>query len=337
MIPKNAYGNLDVYVPSMVPPGAVHIKHPEAARSAKILGIDYADAVTGFEFKGRRGTAVFGGIVIAQEYKEALEEVLRGIADERRQAAVEARSAEALRLWRLFLIKLRIAERVKVYADEDEKMEYSDEQEPEPEIDMDYAGEIGGGFIPEEGGGFVPEDAGGFATENGGGFIPEDDEPIAQDEGGGFIPDEPGEGGDFTHDEPMEGPSAPVPQPPSPIQSHATLQRTRRVKAPKTPRYELIVVPNKSESVAERPHQAGPSETVEVENEGSSAMAPIAVDSSANGGSKSASVDVLSRSPSPMKAVQPSPPAPDSDSEIEKGSLLSEDPEDEDAIPEWLM
>lgn len=109
------------------------------------------------------------------------------------------------------------------------------------------------------------------------------------------------------------------------------------MKAPKTPRYELIVVPNKSESVAERPHQAGPPETVEVENEGSSAMAPIAVDSSANGGSKSASVDVLSRSPSPMKAVQPSPPAPDSDSEIEKGSLLSEDPEDEDAIPEWLM
>jgi xeroderma pigmentosum group C-complementing protein len=27
----------------------------------------------------------------------------------------------------------------------------------------------------------------------------------------------------------------------------------------------------------------------------------------------------------------------DSDSEIEKGSLMSEDPEDEDAIPEWLV
>jgi xeroderma pigmentosum group C-complementing protein len=27
----------------------------------------------------------------------------------------------------------------------------------------------------------------------------------------------------------------------------------------------------------------------------------------------------------------------ESDSEIEKGSLLSEDPEDEDAVPDWLM
>lgn len=318
-IPKNAYGNLDIYVPSMVPPGAVHIKHPEAARSAKILGIDYADAVTGFEFRGRRGTAVFGGIVIAQEYQEALEEVLRSIADERRQAAVEARAAEALRLWRLFLIKLRIAERVKVYADEDEKMDYADETEI-LENDMDYDEEAGGGFIPE-GGGFVSEDAGGFMAKNAGGFVPEENQVVAEDEGGGFI-----------HDEPIEEPPAPVPEPPSTTQLSATFQRNRRSKAPKAPRYELIVVPNKCAREAEGQQQASPLE-------GSSAMAPIAVDSSAHDGSRTASVDILSRPPSPTEVPQPSPspPAPDSDSEIEKGSLLSEDPEDEDAIPEWLV
>lgn len=330
-VPKNAYGNLDVYVPSMVPPGAVHIKHPEAARSAKILGIDYADAVTGFEFRGRRGTAVFGGIVIAQEYQEALEEVLTSIADERRQAAVEARAAESLRLWRLFLIKLRIAERVKVYADEDEKMEYADEPEI-PENAMNYDEEAGGGFIPEESGGSVPEDAGGFFADNAGGFVPEENQAFIEDEGGGFVPDEPGEGGGFINDEPMEDRPAPVLEPPSTTQSSATLQRNRPSKAPKAPRYELIVVPNKSESGSEGRQQTS-------QLEGSSAAAPIAVDSSANGGSKSASVDILSRPPSPTEATRasPSPPAPDSESEIEKGSLLSEDPEDEDAIPEWLM
>lgn len=327
-IPKNAYGNLDIYVPSMVPPGAVHIKHPEAARSAKILGIDYADAVTGFEFRGRRGTAVFGGIVIAQEFQEALDEVLRSIADERLQAAVEARSAEALRLWRLFLIKLRIAERVKVYADDDERMEYADE--PEPEIDTDYAEDAGGGFIPEEGGGFVPEDAGGFFADNGGGFVPEEDEPVAEDEGGGFVPDELDEGGGFIQDETTEDPPASVPQPTSTTKLHANLPKNKRSKAP---RYELIVVPNKSKSVTEGEHLARPPKTG---LDGSSATAPITVDSSANGGSKSASVDIISRPPSPPQASQ-SPPAPYSDSEIEKGSLLSEDPEDEDAIPEWLM
>ncbi|KAJ5380708.1 uncharacterized protein N7496_003136 [Penicillium cataractarum] len=330
-IPKNAYGNLDVYVPSMVPPGAVHIKHPEAARSAKILGIDYAAAVTGFEFRGRRGTAVFAGIVIAQEFQEALDEVLRSIADERLQAAVEARSAEALRLWRLFLIKLRIAERVQVYADDDERMEYADE--PEPEIDMDYAEDAGGGFIPEEGGGFVPEGAGGFFPETGGGFVPEEDEPAAEDEGGGFVPDEPDEGGGFIQDDSTEEPRAPVPQPTTTTPLHANLPKNKRPKAPTAPRYELIVVPNKSEWVTEEEHLARPPTTG---LDGSSATAPITVDSSANGGSKSASVDIVSRPPSPPQAIQ-SPPAPDSDSGIEKGSLLSEDPEDEDAIPEWLM
>ncbi|KAF3388309.1 DNA repair protein rhp41 [Penicillium rolfsii] len=330
-IPKNAYGNLDVYVPSMVPPGAVHIKHPDAARSAKILGIDYADAVTGFEFRGRRGTAVFGGIVIAQEYQRALEEVLKSIADERCREEFEARAAEALRLWRLFLLKLRIAERVKVYADEDEKLDYTNESELS-ENDMDYDEEAGGGFIPEEGGQFVSGDAGGFFADHAGGFLPEENKAFAGDEGEGFVPEESGEGGGFIHDEPLEDPPAPVLEPPSTAQSSVTFQRNRPSKAPKAPRYELIIVPTKTEPGSEGLQQASPLE-------GSSAAAPIAVDSSANGGSKSASVDILSRPPSPVEATRPSPspPAPDSDSEIEKGSLLSEDPEDEDAIPDWLI
>jgi xeroderma pigmentosum group C-complementing protein len=77
-VPKNTYGNLDVYVPSMVPRGGVHLPYPEAARAAKVVGVDYADAVTGFEFKGRHGTAVIKGIVAAVEYREALEEVIEG-------------------------------------------------------------------------------------------------------------------------------------------------------------------------------------------------------------------------------------------------------------------
>jgi xeroderma pigmentosum group C-complementing protein len=115
-IPRNAYGNLDVYVPSMVPHGAVHVKHPDAGNAARILGIEYADAVTGFDFRGRHGTAVFHGIVISKECQEALEEVLKCLEDQKLQAELEQKSAEALRLWRHLLLRLRIAERVKGYA-----------------------------------------------------------------------------------------------------------------------------------------------------------------------------------------------------------------------------
>ncbi|KAK4860955.1 hypothetical protein LT330_004686 [Penicillium expansum] len=315
-IPKNTYGNLDVYVPSMVPPGGVHIKRPEAVRAARILGIDYADAVTGFDFRGRRGTAVLGGIVVAIEYQEALEEVMRGLEDERRHAALEARNAEALRFWRLFLVKLRIAERVKEYAGDDEEQELED---IEDEIDVEDAG---GGFFPEPDqplnspplkaqgrGGMVhdqhfPEDYAGREVEP-----PSDEEDYAL--GGGFLPDD--------HD-PAPGPVEPPKPQPLTITRRSIPESIARNQASKTPRYSLVVVPN---------HGSNPTSVPQV-IAGSSDKAPIAIGSSTYGGSKSASVVTVSRPPSPV-------PIYDSDSEIEKGSLLSEDPDDEDAIPEWLM
>ncbi|CAI7658250.1 unnamed protein product [Penicillium glandicola] len=311
-IPKNTYGNLDVYVPSMVPPGGVHIKRPDAVRAARILGIDYADAVTGFDFRGRRGTAVLGGIVIALEYQEALEEVMRGLEDERRHVALEARTAEALRFWRLFLMKLRIAERVKEYVGDDEQQA----EDVEDEMDVEDAG---GGFFPE------PDQATDSPPLKGldkGKMVHDrhfpDDYPEREIEssldeedytlGGGFLPDD-------------HNPAPDPVEPPKPaINATSIPESVAKKKALKTPRYSLVVVPN---------HGSNPTSVPQV-LPGSSDKVPIAVDSSTNGGSKSASVATISRPPSPVLNY-------DSDSEIEKGSLLSEDPEDEDAIPEWLM
>lgn len=139
-IPKNAYGNLDIYVPSMVPPGGVQVQHPSAAYAARLLGIDYADAVTGFNFKGRHGTAVLQGVVVATEYGEAVEEVLECLEQEKMQSEMEEKSAQLLRVWKHLLLRLRIAERVKEYAVEGEADD-----------------EASGLEEPEEGGGFLPE------------------------------------------------------------------------------------------------------------------------------------------------------------------------------------
>jgi xeroderma pigmentosum group C-complementing protein len=334
-IPKNTYGNLDIFVPSMVPPGGVHIKRPEAVKAARILGIDYADAVTGFDFKGRRGTAVLGGIVIAIEYQEALEEVIEGLEDERRHAALEARTAEALRFWRLFLVKLRIAERVKEYAGDDEENQAEDVEE---EIDF---GDSGGGFFPEPDQPTAsppPRDLGkGRMAEYRHG--PDDDAEVglasAEDEddmGGGFLLGE--------DDEPGPVP-APVDHPkPVPLATPSALahQSIHTMEETDKPRYSLVVVPSHHPNPDSQPRRLNPETTADTEIPGSSQNAPIAVDSSTNGGSKSASVVTLSRPPSPsQEQPQPSIPRYDSDSEIDKGSLLSEDPDDEDAIPDWLM
>ncbi|OBT45866.1 hypothetical protein VE00_04214 [Pseudogymnoascus sp. WSF 3629] len=159
-VPKNMYGNLDVYVESMVPKGGVHMPYPDAARAARLLGISYSDAVTGFEFRGRQGTAIIKGVVIASEYQEAVEAIIQGFKDDEWHAKEERRSIAALRMWKRFMVGLRIKERVDAYEIEGEEKEDEyiqdddDEGMQSEEYDMDEAG----GFFPEdEGGGFVPE------------------------------------------------------------------------------------------------------------------------------------------------------------------------------------
>ena len=146
-VPKNLYGNLDIYVPSMVPPGGVHLLHPDTARAAKLLGIDHSEAVVGFEFKGRHGTAVIKGAVIATIYREAVEEVIRGFEDERAEAEERRRTLEALRIWKKFLAGLRIRERIDGYDIEGEQDVASDDlQLGDEEIQEDDGG---GGFLPD--------------------------------------------------------------------------------------------------------------------------------------------------------------------------------------------
>lgn len=155
-IPKNVYGNLDVYVPSMVPRGGAHILHPETARAARTIGIDYADAVTGFSFKGRHGTAITNGAVVATEYREAVEEVIKAFEDERAQAEQEKRSLAAQKLWKRFLVGLRIRERIESYDIEGERDAVM-RHEIEKAEDEDDENDEGGGFLLDRDADEIPQ------------------------------------------------------------------------------------------------------------------------------------------------------------------------------------
>lgn len=337
-VPKNAYGNLDIYAPSMVPPGGVHIRHLDAAYAARTLGIDYADAVTGFNFKGRHGTAVMQGIVVAVEYHEAVQEVLKCLEEEKARNELEERSAQVLRTWKLFLLKLRIAERVRGYAVEGEADDEASglEKSEEPE-------EMGGGFFPESDTEMATPSQPKGQTEEyaaqdediGGGFLPESDGEMASpvrreqpgnhphvdvdDLAGGFGPDDGGA--------PERVPER-APEPPN----SATTQS----------RYSLVVVPSNTPDMSiahQRPATEQADEDrapVDLGAPGTSVEEPITVASSVNN-SASASVEILSRAPSQVQSRTQSVEVVSEHSEDDKGSLLSEDPDDEDAVPEWLM
>ncbi|MCJ1421373.1 hypothetical protein MMC32_007736 [Xylographa parallela] len=112
IIPKNAFGNMDCFVPTMVPEGAVHIPLKGTMKICKRLSIDFAEAVTGFEFGNQRAVPVITGVVIATEHEDAVIEEWEKDEEERKIKEDGKREKAALSMWRKFLMGLRIIERV---------------------------------------------------------------------------------------------------------------------------------------------------------------------------------------------------------------------------------
>lgn len=172
-VPKNKFGNIDVYVPSMVPQGGVHVRNEYAARAAFTLGIDYAPALTGFSFKGRQGTAVLDGVVVAAEYIDAVEATIAGLEYAEEEVENNRRRLRALKVWRRMLMGLRIRERVWAGVDEGERREAEEKA-------IQAAGVVVGGDDEDDGYDEEVRDAPSDVTEE---FEMEDDDHG----GGGFF------------------------------------------------------------------------------------------------------------------------------------------------------
>ncbi|KAJ2479591.1 hypothetical protein IWW56_002996 [Coemansia sp. RSA 2131] len=107
-VPRNEYGNVDLFVPEMLPRGGAHVRDPGARSMCKVLDIDCADAVVGFEFRRGATVPVIDGVVIAAESRDMLLDALR---EDRRIAAASARAAaeaRAVQRWRRLLVALRV-------------------------------------------------------------------------------------------------------------------------------------------------------------------------------------------------------------------------------------
>lgn len=359
-VPRNAYGNLDLYVPSMCPPGGIHIRHKLASKAARILGVDYAEAVTGFNFKGRHGTAIVQGVVVAQEYADAVESTIEGMEYAVEAAEEQNRKAEALRLWRRFFLGLKIVQRI--YGRQTDTSEIVDlnlQDEVEHEDKQLREKELAGGFFPDEGasmdpparyneplsqhenyaGGFDPEaeeneggsdvfvpdgtdeDAGGFQRQNSQSFgstilsqqqllprrqssylVLEDDEDVEHDF---FHTSPPPRMGSSTRNARQEGGSI---QNDDPVDLAGGFLSDVHLEKPEV---ELPPGPVESQPVVADVHTE-PQKPVE-----------LPVDMNRNGESSTVT-----------KVTESSVP---SSSSSDAGSLPLEDPDDEDAEPDWLM
>jgi xeroderma pigmentosum group C-complementing protein len=344
-VPRNAYGNLDLYVASMCPPGGTHIRHKLAAKAARIVGVDYADAVTGFSFKGRHGTAIVQGVVVAQEYADAVQAVIAGMEYQQEEAEAAARTSESLRLWRRFLLGLRIAQRVNAMVIDGEKGPVINVQEAITKEDRQLeAQEMAGGFFPDEGDVAVAEPSGRgcepLQQDYGGGFMPDVDDD--GDSGGGFVPEEHTNVGPISLNRHQSFES-------SILDSQTLLPRRRSSfgqvysSEDEDANGEMLRVHLVSD--AEPSMHADDSKAVIAQSDGAADDAGgfIPEEASTVDDIQPAEADLKredeahAHNGTDEKDADVAMSSPLSSSPSDAGSLMMEDPEDEDADPDWLV
>ncbi|XP_076814596.1 DNA repair protein complementing XP-C cells homolog [Clavelina lepadiformis] len=112
-VPRNDYGNVDLYKPCMLPIGCVHMRLPSLNLTARKLNIDVATAIVGFDTHHGFPHPVTDGYIACAEH----EEILR-IAWTEEQAHVAKRAQEKLEQkvysrWKVLIKGMLALERVR--------------------------------------------------------------------------------------------------------------------------------------------------------------------------------------------------------------------------------
>ncbi|KAF1347318.1 Rad4-domain-containing protein [Lizonia empirigonia] len=341
-VPRNVYGNLDLYVPSMCPPGGVHIRHKLASKAARLLLVDYADAVTGFSFKGRHGTAIVQGCVVAAEFADAVTEVIGGMEYMHEQAELDARRTESLRLWRRFYLGLRIVQRVNAIEIDGERGDVIDVQASiNYEEQRRAVDEMAGGFLPEDAAFVEPSKPPRPDLDLGGGFVPEsanEDEPEENaddtDAGGGFIPPNDGnEDSDFE----LGGPNFNRQE-----SFGSVILESQELRPKQRSSFGDVYISSDASSPWHRKADEGDEDEESPAIELPERVAAQPEDSEDTGGGfflPPTTTDTDTAMHSSLAPFEPheqdaTPPA---SSLSDAGSLPLEDPDDEDADPDWLV
>ncbi|KAF3767643.1 Rad4-domain-containing protein [Cryphonectria parasitica EP155] len=183
VIPKNQYGNIDLFAEHMLPEGAAHVPYRGAVRVCKRLEIDFAEAVVDFEFGHRMAVPVIHGVVIPEEHYDSVMEELAKDEAEKKRKEDEKRRKLVLTTWKRFLMGLRIRERIRrEYGDADGSYNVFGHSRDQPEEQNEQVNgeEMAGGFLPE---GFEEPDEGDHgAVKESSFFFPANDDDDDDDE-----------------------------------------------------------------------------------------------------------------------------------------------------------
>ena len=114
-VPRNGYGNVDLFHESMIPKGCVHLRLPGLIRIANKLKIDCSPAIVGFDNNngGLGSHPVMDGFIVCKEFEEVL---IAAWEEEQVNAAKREHEKKEKRVydnWRKLIKGLLIREKVK--------------------------------------------------------------------------------------------------------------------------------------------------------------------------------------------------------------------------------
>ena len=114
-IPRNEYGNVELFKPWMLPKGTVHLPIagsilPKVARK---LGIDCAQAMIGWEFSGGRAHPCFDGYVVCEEFRDTLMDAWNAEVEEKERKAKEKKEKRVLDNWKKLIKGMLMHEKIR--------------------------------------------------------------------------------------------------------------------------------------------------------------------------------------------------------------------------------
>ncbi|XP_055958327.1 DNA repair protein complementing XP-C cells homolog isoform X2 [Patella vulgata] len=112
-IPRNEYGNVELFKPWMLPAGTVHIKVTALNRIAKKLGVDCVAAMTGWDYHGGFSHALLEGWIVCEEHSEALMAAWEEDQLIQQEKEAEKREKRVVGNWKLLIRGLLIKDKLK--------------------------------------------------------------------------------------------------------------------------------------------------------------------------------------------------------------------------------
>lgn len=116
-VPRNCYGNVDMYKECMLPKGCAWLKLPGLPRIANKLGIDCAAAVVGFDNHcsgGYGAHPVMDGFIVCQEFEDTLRDAWQEEQENSKKREEEKRQKRIWDNWKRLLKAAIIRERLRV-------------------------------------------------------------------------------------------------------------------------------------------------------------------------------------------------------------------------------